>query len=379
VTVDNALWRAIGVFRVAALVYAVALVIDSYRQYRHLGVAVAVLVVMAAWTALTVWAYRRPAYRTWPLVGADVGVTAVCLLATGIVVPAHFRHTGTPTLTAAWVAAPVIVCAVKGGRRWATAAALVLGAMDVALRGAVTQNAFTGTVLMLLAGFAVGYVRALARGAEQRMQEAVELEAATRERERLARGIHDGVLQVLALVQRRGAELGGEGTELSRMAGEQEARLRALVGLDGSPPPVTPRDSRSQGAGDLVDLRHLLRPLSGADVQLVAPATPIVLPARTAAELAAAVGSALDNVRVHAGPGATAWVLVEQESGSITVTVRDDGLGMVPGRVAEAAAAGRLGIAQSISGRVRDLGGEVTITTAPARGVEVEMRVPRPR
>ena len=395
-SVDNALWRAIGVFRVAALVYAVALAIDSYHQYRHAGVAVAVLVVMAAWTAVTVWAYRRPGYRTWRLVGADVGVTAVCLLATGVVVPEPFRHTGTPTLTAAWVGAPVIVCAVKGGRRWATAAALVLGAMDVALRGALTQNAFTGTVLMLLAGFAVGYLRALARGAEQRMQEAVELEAATRERERLARGIHDGVLQVLALVQRRGAELGGDGAELSRIAGEQEARLRALVGLDGSRPPVTPRAPRQSGGGDavgvdVVDLRHLLRPLSGARVQLVAPATPIALPARTAAELVAAVGSALDNVRVHAGPDAMAWVLVEQESGSralagsagvagwVTVTVRDDGPGMAPGRVAEAAAAGRLGIAQSITGRVRDLGGEVTITTAPARGVEVEMRVPRPR
>lgn len=372
-SVDNALWRAIGVFRVAALVYAVALAIDSYHEYRHAGVAVAVLVAMAAWTAVTVWAYRRPGYRTWRLVGADVGVTAVCLLATGIVVPEIFRHTGTPTLTAAWVGAPVIVCAVKGGRRWATVAALVLGAMDVALRGALTQNAFTGTVLMLLAGFAVGYLRALARGAEQRMQEAVELEAATRERERLARGIHDGVLQVLALVQRRGAELGGDGAELSRIAGEQEARLRALVGLDGSRPPVT------SDPADPVDLRHLLRPLSDARVQVVAPATPIALPARTAAELAAAVGSALDNVRVHAGPDATAWVLVEQESGSVTVTVRDDGPGMAPGRVAEAAAAGRLGIAQSITGRVRDLGGEVTITTAPARGVEVEMRVPRPR
>ena len=384
-SVDNALWRAIGVFRVAALVYAVALAIDSYHQYRHAGVAVAVLVVMAAWTAVTAWAYRRPGYRTWRLVGADVGVTAVCLLATGVVVPEPFRHTGTPTLTAAWVGAPVIVCAVKGGRRWATAAALVLGAMDVALRGALTQNAFTGTVLMLLAGFAVGYLRALARGAEQRMQEAVELEAATRERERLARGIHDGVLQVLALVQRRGAELGGDGAELSRIAGEQEARLRALVGLDGSRPPVTPDPA------DPIDLRHLLRPLSGARVQLVAPATPIALPARTAAELVAAVGSALDNVRAHAGPDAMAWVLVEQESDSqalagsagvagwVTVTVRDDGPGMAPGRVAEAAAAGRLGIAQSITGRVRDLGGEVTITTAPARGVEVEMRVPRPR
>jgi hypothetical protein len=155
------------------------------------------------------------------------------------------------------------------------------------------------------------------------MQQAVELDAATRERERLARGIHDGVLQVLALVQRRGAELGGEGAELGRLAGEQEAALRSLVGMDVAP----------MTTGGLVDLRGLLRPVDGARVHLVTSADPVVLPAGTAAEVAAAVGSALDNVRAHAGTGATAWVLVEDEPDCVTVTVRDDGRGMAPGRV----------------------------------------------
>jgi signal transduction histidine kinase len=369
VSVDNALWRAIGMFRIAALVYSVALAIYGYQKYRSALLAVAVLAVMGAWTAVTVWAYRSPTLRTWRLVAADFAVTATCLLATGLVVPTAARHAGAPTLTAAWVAAPVIACAVKGGRRWATAAALALGAMDVALRGVSTQDASSGTVMLLLAGFAVGYLSALAHGAELRMQQAIELDAATRERERLARGIHDGVLQVLALVQRRGAELGGEGAELGLLAGEQEAALRSLVGMDTVP--VT--------TGGLVDLRQLLRPAGGARVHLVTPAAPVVLPARTATEIAAAVDSALHNVRAHAGNRATAWVLVEDERGCVTVTVRDDGQGMAPARIAEAAAAGRLGIAQSISGRIRDLGGEVTIVTAPARGVEVEMRVPRPR
>jgi signal transduction histidine kinase len=369
VSVDNALLRAIGMFRIAALAYSVVLAVDTYRRYRSVPLAVAVLAVMGIWTAATVWAYRSPALRSWPMVAADFTVTAACLLATGAVVPAGPRHAGAATLTAAWVAAPVIACAVKGGRRWAVAAALVLGAVDVGLRGLTTQAALSGTVMMLLAGFAVGYLTALARGAELHMQRAVELEAATRERERLARGIHDGVLQVLALVQRRGAELGDEGARLGRLAAEQEATLRSLVGMDSAPTTV----------GGLVDLRQLLRPAAGPRVQLVTPAAPVVLPARTATEIAAAVGSALDNVRAHAGPDATAWVLVEEERGCVTVTVRDDGRGMESGRIAEAAAAGRLGIAQSISGRIRDLGGEVIIEAAPARGVEVEMRIPRPR
>src|SRR5690606_13885968 len=74
-----------------------------------------------------------------------------------------------------------------------------------------------------------GYMSRLAGDAQRRLQEAAERGAATRERERLARGIHDSVLQVLALVQRRGAEMGGEAAQLGRLAGEQEATLRALV------------------------------------------------------------------------------------------------------------------------------------------------------
>ena len=65
---------------------------------------------------------------------------------------------------------------------------------------------------------------------EAERQHATEVEAASRERERLARDIHDSVLQVLALVQRRGAEAGGAAAELGRLAGQQEAALRALMG-----------------------------------------------------------------------------------------------------------------------------------------------------
>jgi signal transduction histidine kinase len=49
---------------------------------------------------------------------------------------------------------------------------------------------------------------------------------------------------------------------------------------------------------------------------------------------------------------------------------------MAPGRLDEAAADGRLGVAQSIRGRIRDLGGTTTIVSSPGLGTEVELRVP---
>jgi len=59
------------------------------------------------------------------------------------------------------------------------------------------------------------------------------------------------------------------------------------------------------------------------------------------------------------------------------LTVRDDGPGIAAGRLEEAAAQGRLGVAQSIRGRVGDMGGHVTITSRAGEGTEVEVVVPR--
>lgn len=97
-----------------------------------------------------------------------------------------------------------------------------------------------------------------------------------------------------------------------------------------------------------------------------------------AEELASAVRAALDNVRRHCGEQARAWVLVEDEPGLVTVTIRDDGPGIPDGRLAEAAAAGRLGVSHSIRGRLRDLGGSASIRSAPGEGTEVELHLPRP-
>ena len=366
------LWRAIAVFRFASLGYAVLLtaVIDRADYSRPDG-AWAVIAVMTAWTVATTMAYARPDRRTRLLLSADLAVTAGLLLSTAALqYPAAMRH-GVMPVTGIWVAGPVLAWAVQYGRRAGAIAALILSGCDFLLRSEKITVALNGVVLLLLAGVIVGHLARLAAEVEAERQHAVEAEATSRERERLARDIHDSVLQVLAMVQRRGAEAGGAAAELGRLAGQQEAALRAMVGgvLAGGGPAASPPGE--------VDLRALVLPIESDQVTVSAPAQSVRLEKAAAGELAAAIRAAVDNVRRHCGERTRAWVLIEDEPGLVTVTVRDDGPGIAAGRLTEAAAAGRLGVSHSICGRLRDLGGSATIRSVPGEGTEVELRLPR--
>jgi signal transduction histidine kinase len=279
---------------------------------------------------------------------------------------------GVMPVTATWLAGPALAWAVVGGARAGAAAAVIIGGSLVLLRhqpigSAGLNTALDGPIVLLMAAMLVGYVATLMSSAEQALQRATEIEAASKERERLARTIHDSVLQVLAMVQRRGAEAGGEAAEIGRLAGEQEAALRTLVSSDGlvSPP-----------SGEL-DLSLLLTREASVLVSVITPADPVLLAERAVTETAAAVRQAIDNVRRHCGDSARAWVLVDDEGAAVSVTIRDDGPGIAAGRLAEAAAEGRLGVSQAISGRIRDLGGSAEICSAPGAGTEVRLRVPR--
>ncbi|GAA3216130.1 MacS family sensor histidine kinase [Actinocorallia longicatena] len=377
--VESALWRAIAVFRGVSLCYAAVLIVRNDAGYARPWAAWPVLVVMVLWTAFTIHAYRLAAWRgderrRRALAVADLVIPALCLLATGFVEYQANLFEGRANLTVSWVAAPVMVWALMGGVRGGLVAATVLAVPDLALRGLyadhVSASTVNGIVLLYMVGAVIGYMARLALDSEARLARAIAVETATRERERLARDIHDSVLQVLALVQRRGGEAGGEAAELGRLAGEQEAALRTLIGA--------PRPEEISGSGD-TDLRALLTAHTGARIQVSAPATPVTLPGPAAREVAAAVSAALDNVERHCPPETSVWILLEDDGDRVTVSVRDDGPGIPEGRMAEAVSSGRLGLDQSIRGRVRDLGGTVEITTAPGAGTDLELTIPRPR
>ncbi|MFI8966677.1 MacS family sensor histidine kinase [Streptomyces sp. NPDC053493] len=388
-SVEQPLWRALTAYRVLTMVYAVLLGVFGRERYERPWVAVAYLAAMCLWTLATLPKVANAVSCTRRFLVADLAVALAGILLTPLA-DHQAQSVDGPTLPSIWTAGAVLAYAIKGGWRWAGLASSLVAVANIIERGHPSRDTLHNVLLVWVASIAIGYVVEVARASERTLARALEIEAATRERERLARDIHDSVLQVLAMVQRRGTALGGEAAELGRMAGEQEVALRTLVagGLtrtsyvsedesEGAVVRVVEEPDDAEDAGADVDLRTLLAPRAGARTTLSDPGAPVLLPPPAARELAAAVGAALDNVRVHAGDGARAWILLEDWGDEVVVTVRDDGPGIPEGRLAQAEGEGRMGVALSIRGRLRDLGGSAELISVPGQGTEVELKVPR--
>ncbi|NUV57137.1 sensor histidine kinase [Streptomyces coelicolor] len=386
-SVEQPLWRALAGYRVLAMIYAIGLFAAAHEGFARPWLAIAYFAVLGVWTLATLPQVASAAACTKPFLAVDLTVALTGILITPLADAVQRVHDGGPTLPSIWTAGSVLAFAIKGGWRWAALASTLVAVANLIERGTPARDTVHNVVLVWVASIAIGYVVEVARASERTLARALEIEAATRERERLARDIHDSVLQVLAMVQRRGAVIGGEAAELGRMAGEQEVALRTLV--SGGLVPVS-RASEDDARGAVVrgaaedepddgpvDLRSLLAPHAGSRVSLAEPGAPVPLAPQAAREVAAAVGAALDNVRRHAGEQARAWILVEDEPDEVIVTVRDDGPGIPEGRLAQAEGEGRLGVAQSIRGRLRDLGGSADVISVPGQGTEVELRVPK--
>ncbi|MGX1130095.1 signal transduction histidine kinase [Streptomyces glaucescens] len=386
-SVEQPLWRALAAYRVLTMMYAIGLFAAAYDEFARPWIAVAFYAFLAVWTLATLPKVASEAGCTRRFLAVDLTIAVGGILLT-LVADDHDRILGGgPTLPSIWTAGSVLAFAIKGGWRWAAFASTAVAVANLIERGAPARDTVHNVILVWVASIAIGYVVEVARASERTLARALEIEAATRERERLARDIHDSVLQVLAMVKRRGAALGGEAAELGRLAGEQEVALRTLVS-GGMVPVSRVSEDAAQGAvvraveepddGDgPVDLRGLLMPYAGARVSVAEPGAPVTLPADAARELAAAVGAALDNVERHAGAQARAWILIEDEPGEVIVSVRDDGPGIPEGRLAQAEGEGRMGVALSIRGRLRDLGGSAELFSTPGQGTEVELRVPK--
>ena len=363
----GSLWRALAVARLVLLGYAAAVNVLQWQGYQRPGLAWVVLAGIAAWSLAAPWLYVAPRRRPW-LLAVDLALGVGALLVTPYAVGAAMLARDASTIPSYWIAAPVIAWAIQWGWRGGLAAALIEGAVGLSVRVEHTSTTVGNIFLLVVTGLTVGYAASLVRISALERAEAAMLSAATRERERLSRAVHDGVLQVLSYVQRHGAEIGGPTAELAELAAEQEEALRGLVrGTNyGTSRPIPA----------VSDVAGLLQLETSRAVSVATPGESVPLPTHTATELVAAVRAALDNAARHAA-GAAAYVLLEDEDDTVVVSVRDDGPGIPSGRLEEAAAAGRMGVAESIVARLAELGGTACLSTGPGAGTEWELRIPR--
>jgi signal transduction histidine kinase len=382
---ERGLLTGIAAFRWAAwgwgaIVWVLNVAQDQQSDVWERGPVVAGTAVLAAalaWTAVASIFVRRS-----PGVLLDRWALAVELAVAGTMVFVDMYAYGSAqhaqSLGTVWPLAVVLTAGVAYGGWGGLAAGLVLGLVrlageivfvrDVEYRGDHLLAASGSSVLYGLGGAVAGYLTLQLRLAERRI-------AVARARDEVARTLHDGVLQTLAIVERRSTD-----ADLVALAREQEHELREFLFSTRPDPHRRPGalDDAGPAAGG-PDLGARLRAVSAeaerryglrSDVVLADP--DVGVPDAVAGAVAGAVSEALTNAAKHGGAGrATIYVEPDDDGGGIFCSVKDDGRGFDPGATAEG-----IGISRSIRGRLADVGGSATIESRPGRGAEVVLRVP---
>ena len=190
---------------------------------------------------------------------------------------------------------------------------------------------------------------------------AAERSARIREQERaeVAAHVHDSVLHTLTLIQRHV----DDPREVTRLARAQERELRGWL---YRPAP----DATQHLAAALERVAAEVEDAHGVAIEVVVVGDCALDDRLTA--LRDAAREALVNAAKYAA-GASVSVYAEVEPEQVNVFVRDRGPGFDPDTVPE----DRLGLRQSVRGRMARNGGTATVRSSPGDGTEVQLEMPR--
>ncbi len=326
---------------------------------------VVVCLVIAVWTVVVSVLLRRPRRRTPWMFGADLLVTLAVVLVTPLVADGPDVPL---TLAAYWASGCAVYAAILASSRWGLIQAVIISIALFVVPPYVTFRRVDMVVLILAATLCLGALISQFRATLEEQERERVRSAALTERERLARIVHDGALQVLALVEREGPSLGPRGMRLASLARESESQLRTLL---------QDREIGDDAESHLVDLAAALDKYQSARVTVSTMAGQVMVPRAVVDEVEATLMEVLANVERHAGADASAWVLLDQESDDeVILWVRDNGVGMNTDAVVEASDRGRFGIRDSIVGRMSALRGSAMLKSTPGLGTEWELRFP---
>lgn len=311
-----------------------------------------------------------------------LGWLGVPILGAVLHVTAFLAYTGSnPDQTIPWVWSlePVdLSFFVLWLRPWIVVAVTFVSASLPALSGLI----FTGSVPALVAvhtpihmanlGFValfvgmrtrLGRLREAERQAREQHEQRVWADAEASRQETLSGIVHDEILAVL--------------TAAMSFTGAPPAALKAeawnVLRLSGDSPVAVSETRAESGERSETSavMNHMVDALSRADPECRIHTTvaPGAVPTVAVEAICAAAAEALRNSRRHAGETAQRVLNLTVAPVTISVTISDDGRGFVPGEVRVEG----LGIRNSIVARMRNVGGEAVIDSAPGAGTQVRL------
>lgn len=186
------------------------------------------------------------------------------------------------------------------------------------------------------------------------------------ERAEVAAHVHDSVLHTLTLIQRNA----DRPAEVRRLARSQERELRNWLhrpqgsGRAAEDEPATLAEAVKRAAAEVEDKHGVpLEVVLVGDCPLDEPLPALIQAAR----------EAMVNAAKYGGEGGPVQVFAEVAGPELFVSVRDRG----PGFDLDAVPADRMGVRESIIGRMERHGGTARLRSAPDGGTEVELEMRR--
>lgn len=241
-------------------------------------------------------------------------------------------------------------------------ALVVVGLVAFAIGGVGLSEA--GTLLASVAVTVVGIALVASPFALRvRRERDAERRARIRSEERaeLAAALHDSVLQSLALIQRSA----DDPATVARIARAQERDLRRWLYPVVTPTASSFRTALEATAAEVEDAGDVrVELVCVGDASLDSGTSALVQASR----------EAISNAARHSGVD-TVSVFAEITDAQVVVHVRDRGTGFdlqdIPGD--------RMGVRESIVGRVERHGGRALVTSSPGSGTRIELVMPRER
>lgn len=369
--------RVVGI--VCALVSVVGIL--SAAAVPTLPLIGALLCIAAMITALVCFARGGEVWWTAAIVVA--GLATMVLLFTGVDDSARpLVASAVMPLAAGGLSAPLM--AQRGHPVGLTITIAGGGAVVVLMvwgSGSLLSTPVSGALLgwVLMAVVAIWISRSIPRvarriysigTAHRAERQASETEAQRRQGARL---LHDTVLATLTLLAHSGV---GVSEQAMREQAAEDARLLRHLRLGATPQPSQSGDyslTREEESPLGQTLESVKQRFGRMGLEVSWHGTgQVLLPSNVLDAFLLALGECLENVRRHAGVG-EAHVTIVHDNEVVRAMVTDSGVGFDLTTVS----AERLGFKESVVNRLREVGGDAKLFSAPGSGTTVVLEAPR--